>query len=101
MSAARANGTKDQDWRGKGDEEDEDRGWEKERKSGCQSSGRCAAEAISQGWKIRVILEVGKFPPPFSFRFGWLSFPLFGCRGCVWFLVEEAGGGIRVENSRH
>lgn len=25
---------------------------------------------------------------------------LFGCRGCVWLLVEEAEGGIWVENSR-
>lgn len=30
-----------------------------------------------------------------------VALSLFGCRGCVWLLVEEAEGGIRVENSRH
>lgn len=34
---------------------------ERERKSGCQSSSRCAVEAISQGWKIKAISEVSKF----------------------------------------
>lgn len=45
---------KEVDWRGVE---------EVERKSSCQSSRRCAGEAISQGWKIRVILKVSKFPP--------------------------------------
>lgn len=93
--------------RGREDAGDEDAvaggggGWKKERKSGCQSSGRCAAEAISQGWKIRAILEVGKFslslslsffPSPSLLFLGPRHPPFRIASEDVYVLLEEAGG---------
>lgn len=67
---------------------------ERERKSGCQSSSRCAVEAISQGWKIKAISEVSKFslssvlPSPVLV---FLDYPFFRVAPeDVYVLLEEA-----------
>ena len=80
----------------------EGRRMEKERKSGCQSSGRCAAEAISQGWEIRAILEVGKFPPPFSFSFGCslsLSFSFLDAEDVYGSSWKREGYGSKIADT--